>query len=114
MLRKVVDGTRMTANVPSMRPPSYKIGEGVNVIPLNGLADMKFPYKKYVVVGAGKTGLDALLYLLERNVSPERISWVVPNDCWYLNRDVLKIYHNTTENEKHYTAVIQAKKIDDK
>ena len=113
VLRKVVDGTRMTANVPSMRPPSYKVGEGVNVIPLNGLADLKFPYKKYVVVGAGKTGLDALLYLLERNVSPERISWIVPNDCWYLNRDVFKMDDLWSEMEKQYTAVIQAKNIDD-
>ena len=113
MLRKVVDGTRMTANVPSMRPPSYKVGEGVNVIPLNGLADLKFPYKKYVVVGAGKTGLDALLYLLERNVSPERISWIVPNDCWYLNRDVFKMDDLWSEMEKQYTAVIQSKNIDD-
>ena len=113
VLRKVVDGTRMTANVPSMRPPSYKVGVGVNVIPLNGLVDLKFPYQKYVVVGAGKTGLDALLYLLERNVSPERISWIVPNDCWYLNRDVFKMDDLWSEMEKQYTAVIQAKNIDD-
>ena len=103
----------MTANVPSMNPPSYKVGEGVNVIPLNGLADLKFPYKKYVVVGAGKTGLDALLYLLERNVSPERISWIVPNDCWYLNRDVFKMDDLWSEMEKQYMAVIQAQNIDD-
>ena len=81
----------MAASVPSMRPPSYGVKEGVNIIPINGLVNLKTPYKKYVVVGAGKTGLDALLYLLERNVSPERITWIVPNDCWYLNRDIFKM-----------------------
>ena len=40
----------MAASVPSMRPPSYGVKEGVNLVPINGLINLKKPYKKYVVV----------------------------------------------------------------
>ena len=103
----------MTANVPSMRPPTYVVGKGVNLVPINKLVDIKLPWKKYIVVGAGKTGLDALLYLLERNVNPDRITWIVPNDCWYLNRDVFNMEDLWMEMEKQYSAVVQANNIDD-
>ena len=113
MLRKTVDGTRMAANVPSMRPPTYGVSKEVNLISINGLANLKSPFKKYVVVGAGKTGLDALLYLINKNVNPDRITWIVPNDCWYLNRDVFKMGDLWSEMEKQYAAVVEAKDIDD-
>ena len=113
ILRKTVDATRMAANVPSMRPPTYNIGEGVNLVAINGLVNLKSPFKRYVVIGAGKTGLDALLYLLERNVNPDKITWIVPNDCWYLNRDVFNMKDLWSEMEKQYRAVVQAKDVDD-
>jgi hypothetical protein len=40
----------------------------------------------YVVVGAGKTGMDAVLWLLKNNVHPTSISWVMPRDSWMLDR----------------------------
>ena len=33
-------------------------------IPINGLARVERPWQRYTIIGAGKTGLDALLYLL--------------------------------------------------
>ena len=41
---------------------------------------------RYVVIGAGKTGIDALLHLLDIGVNPESIMWIISNDCWYFNR----------------------------
>ena len=113
VLRKTVDGTRMQANVPSMRPPTYGVGKEVNLVPINGLVNLKSPFKKYVVVGAGKTGLDALLYLIDKDVNPDRITWIVPNDCWYLNRAVFEMGDLWCEMKKQYTAVVEAKDIDD-
>ena len=40
----------------------------------------------YVVIGGGKTGIDAVLLLLQRGVAPDHIHWVVPNDAWFLDR----------------------------
>lgn len=87
--RKVVDGTALATRVPATHPPNYEVGPGVSLVPIGGLARVERCWASYVVVGAGKTGLDALLYLLDQGVDPERIRWIVSNSCWYLNRDVV-------------------------
>ena len=43
-----------------------------------------------VTTGGGKTGIDAILYLIENDVAPENIQWIVPNDSWFLVRDGLE------------------------
>ena len=88
-MKKTVNANLLLTHVPATKPPEYSISEGVNLIPINKLAEIKVPWEKYVVIGAGKTGLDALLYLIDNNVNPDRIVWIVSNDCWYVNRDVL-------------------------
>ena len=85
--KKTVDATLTLTHVPSTKAPEYASEEGVNLVPINKLADIKEPWKRYVVIGAGKTGLDALLYLLDNGVDPEKIVWIVSNDCWYMSRD---------------------------
>lgn len=84
--KKVVDATHAQTAVPSTHPPKYKVAAGVNCIPLNSLPGIKRPYAKYTVVGSGKTGMDAILWLLENKVAPQRIRWVMPRDAWLLNR----------------------------
>jgi hypothetical protein len=37
-------------------------------------------------VGSGKTGIDAVLWLLAHNVPPERVRWIIPRDAWMLDR----------------------------
>ena len=39
-----------------------------------------------MVIGAGKTGMDACIWLLENGADPDRIRWIVPRDSWVLNR----------------------------
>lgn len=84
--RKVVDATYMNVQVPSVRGPLYQVADGVNCIPLNELPRSAAPGDGYVVVGAGKTGIDACLWLLRHGVAPGRIRWIMPRDSWYLNR----------------------------
>ncbi len=69
-----------------MRRPGYDVGEGVECVPPNELAKIRQPYEHYVVVGAGKTGMDACLWLLGRGVAPAEVSWVMPRDSWMLDR----------------------------
>ena len=85
-VKKKVVTTAMTTEVPSTHPPNYSVDEGVHLVPINGLARLQRPWKRYTVIGAGKTGLDALLHLLDQGVAPENLHWLVSNDCWYLNR----------------------------
>lgn len=41
---------------------------------------------KYVILGAGKTAMDSIVFL-QRNmkVDPSNIAWVIPNDVWILS-----------------------------
>lgn len=84
--RRIVDGTYMQVKVPSVCPPRYEVDSGVTVIPPNGLVQITRPRERYVVIGAGKTGIDSILFLLGQGVSPARIQWIVPNDAWLWDR----------------------------
>ena len=86
----IVDATYMKVSVPSQRPPAYTVAEGVNSAPLNDLPRMKRPADGFVVIGAGKTGADACLWLLKHGVDPSDIRWVMPRDSWYIDRRTIQ------------------------
>jgi len=46
-------------------------------------------YNKYVVLGAGKTGVDAVNYLMQFVKNPSCITWVVSQDYWYILRETI-------------------------
>ena len=84
--RKVVDATHARTTVPSTHPPRYTVAEGVRCVPLNALPRIDRPYAAYTVVGSGKTGMDAVLWLLENGAPASRIRWIMPRDAWLMNR----------------------------
>jgi len=86
-IRKRLITTTISTEIPSTHPPRFRIAEGVHCIPVNGLASLDRPYAAYTVVGAGKTGIDACIWLLGRGVEPQRISWVMPRDSWFGPRE---------------------------
>jgi len=84
--KKTVDATYLNTCVPSTHPPKFKASPEINLVPINGLTRIQKPWQNYVVVGAGKTGIDAVLHLLDLNTDPDRIVWIMPNDSWFFNR----------------------------
>ena len=83
---KEVDSTYMNVVVPSKRPPPFTLSANVHCAPLNELPALSQKYEHFNVVGAGKTSIDAVLFLLRNEVDPDRISWVMPRDSWILDR----------------------------
>jgi hypothetical protein len=83
---KIVDATFMNVLVPAMGGPSYEVAQGVECVPPNALVGSRGEWKNYVIVGAGKTSVDACLFLLENGVNPETICWVKPRDSWLWDR----------------------------
>ncbi len=59
---------------------------GVDCIPPNDLPRTAPGHATFVVIGAGKTAMDSVLWLLQYGVHPEQISWVRPRDSWLFNR----------------------------
>jgi hypothetical protein len=84
--RAIVDATYMNVSVPSVREPRYEVASEVQIAPLNDLPRLPRPASGYVIVGAGKTGMDACLWLLTNGVEPDSITWIMPRDSWLLDR----------------------------
>ena len=84
--KKTVNTAYAAGTVPSRHKPGYSIAPHVRHVPVNHLANLDSPTKGYVIVGAGKTGMDACLWLLDRGVDPEAICWIMPQDAWLLDR----------------------------
>jgi len=88
--KRLVDGTHYGTSVPSTHKPRFDVAGGVRFMPPNGLPALwKTPGDMpahYVIVGAGKTAMDAGVWLLNSGADPDRISWVCPRTSWLLNR----------------------------
>lgn len=84
--RKVVDARYLEASVPATHRPSFEIADDANLVPVGALPGVAESAHTYVVLGAGKTAVDACLWLLEQGVDPERIRWVRRRDAWFHNR----------------------------
>jgi hypothetical protein len=84
--KKLVDATHARTEVPSTHAPKYSVSSEVTCVPVNRLPEISRPHAAYTVVGSGKTGIDACLWLLENGTPPSRIRWIMPRDAWLLDR----------------------------
>ncbi len=84
--KRVVDATYLQTTVPSMRPPAYDVADGVDCVPPNDMPAFAVDRERFVIVGAGKTGIDACLWLLRNGIPPERLTWIMPRDSWLMDR----------------------------
>ena len=90
--RKTVDATYFSPSVPAMHTPRFTVGEGVRLVPPNALPGLWYSSqgtgfaRRFVVIGAGKTAMDACVWLINSGTDPEAIQWVVPRDSWVVNR----------------------------
>ena len=84
---KIVDATWLKTTVPSTHTPNFEVADGVKFMPLNDLPKVMEQPSRYVIVGGGKTGIDAVIWLLENHVDPDQIHWVRPRDAWLMRRE---------------------------
>jgi hypothetical protein len=84
--KRTVDATISGTTVPSTHTRAYAVAPGVACMPLNDLPRLTAPPAGYTVIGSGKTGMDACLWLLEQGVAPDCIRWIMPRDAWWFDR----------------------------
>jgi hypothetical protein len=88
--KKIVDATYFGTSVPSTHKPKYSVDAGVRLVTPNDLPQLwkwdQKPAPAYVVVGAGKTAMDVITWLLGAGAEADSIHWIVPRDSWLLNR----------------------------
>jgi len=84
--RSLVDATYLEGRVPASTPPPFEVAPGARCVPVGALVGVRERPAGYVVVGAGKTALDACSWLLDRGVPPAEITWIKPREGWLFNR----------------------------
>ena len=84
--RRVVDARYLEASIPATHTPSFEVAEGARFVPVNDLPRVAEPGVRFAVLGAGKTAVDACVWLLDSGVDPARIRWVRPRDAWFYDR----------------------------
>lgn len=93
--KKRVDSTWLKTSVPSTHTPNFYVAPGAALRPPNALPTLSHTYEDYVVCGGGKTGMDAVTWLLNHGCDPDRIKWIMPRDSWMLDR-------RTTQTQSQY------------
>jgi hypothetical protein len=88
--RRVVDATYLEPSVPASTAAPFDVEHGVRCLPVGELPRLVERADGYVIVGAGKTSIDACLWLLEVGVPPEAIRWIKSSELWLLNRAYLQ------------------------
>jgi hypothetical protein len=84
--KALVDATYLEPSVPATCAPPFEVDAGVRCEPVNALTRLKDAPEGYVIIGAGKTAMDACVWLLQCGVAPEDICWIKPREAWLINR----------------------------
>ena len=84
--RKVVDTTYLEGAIPATSPPPFQVADGVRCVPAGQITRISERPEGFVIIGAGKTALDACVWLLEQGVLASAIRWIKPREGWWLNR----------------------------
>ncbi len=87
---RFVDATYLSPTVPATTPPPFGVADDVHVVAVNELARLSSTPREFVIVGSGKTATDAIVWLLQNGVPPDRIVWIRPREPWMLNRAVVQ------------------------
>jgi len=84
--RKVVDTTYIEGSFPATSAPPFTVADGVRCVSAGDLTRVAVAPARFVIIGGGKTALDACVWLLEQGVPPSSIRWARPRDAWWMNR----------------------------
>ncbi|NNU14887.1 NAD(P)-binding protein [Parvularcula sp. ZS-1/3] len=93
--RKTVNAAYHQNSVPRTHRRAYSVAPELVCIPPNELPARAPEHRQFTVIGAGKTGIDAVLYLLRMGAKPAQITWIMPRDSWLWDRE-------TTQNNQAF------------
>jgi hypothetical protein len=88
--RKLVDTTYVEGAIPATSPPPFAVADGVRCVAAGDIARLDGNAERFVIIGGGKTALDACVWLLEQGVAAPAIRWIRPHELWWVNRRFLQ------------------------
>ncbi|HEY6965386.1 MAG TPA: NAD(P)-binding protein [Erythrobacter sp.] len=87
--RKTVESAYNSPVIPANHTPRFSVADGVRLVPPGALPRLWLEPERparFVVLGGGKTAMDAVGWLLSMGTPAEAIQWVRPRDSWLINR----------------------------
>ena len=87
--RRWIDATLADTQVPATHGPDFDVADGIQCLTPTELASQwrhDSANRGHVIVGGGKTAMDTAVWLLQRGVDPDSITWIRPREAWLLNR----------------------------
>lgn len=84
--KRLVDATMTHTSIPLTHTRRFTVADGVTCVPPNDLMRLAPGWKHFTVMGAGKTAIDSVSWLLANGAPPQSITWVLPRDPWLINR----------------------------
>ncbi len=107
--RKIVDATYFGTTIPAGHTPDFTFDDDVDLITPNDIsalwAQRPERFQSVCIVGAGKTGMDVGVHLIECGLPGGQISWVMPRDSWLVNRATLQPGAEFFESTMHAQAL---------
>ncbi len=85
--KRIVDSTFFDTAIPVTHERKFEVAEGVECIAPNELPRRAPAHAEYVILGGGKTAMDAGVWLIENGADPGKITWARPRDSWLINRE---------------------------
>lgn len=116
--RRRIVTTFYDTQVPSTHTPAFEVADGVRLVTPNVLPSLAASYQNFVILGGGKTAMDAAIFLLSMGAPPQSIRWVVPRDSWLTNRDTTQpgeafFLRTAGAQLKRFEAAAEATSVDD-
>jgi hypothetical protein len=84
--QRIVDARLLENGIPLTHQRNFSVAAGVACIAPNALPQKAYLHDHFTILGAGKTAMDSVLWLLEGGADATQIRWVVPRDPWMINR----------------------------
>ncbi len=116
--RRFVDARLLENGIPLTHQRKFHVAADVACIPPNFLTQRAHLHDRFTILGAGKTAMDSVLWLLENGADAKQIRWVVPRDPWMINRAFTQpsgaFYHESYGGTmRQMEALKEASSIDD-
>ena len=122
LTKRLVDARYLEPDLPVSTAPKFDFdATKIKCVPVNEIVagdDHERINKSqyFVVIGAGKTGMDAIVYLLtNRHIAPANILWMVPHDPWITAREnignCMEFLHDATQLSQQQNKDLQSNEI---
>lgn len=102
---KLVNATYMEADIPVLHKLNFDVEAWVEIVPVNQISELRKPYDRYTIIWAGKTWIDAILYILKQGVHPDHIHWIISSDSWLLCQKTI-LPQNLLKKQKRILKIV--------